>query len=119
MNKLYFYSLVVYLTLIRSVGATGDDTEIRGRVPNPFKFGEDIFAFFSAVLDGVVLPVASVICVLSFIWAGFLYVTARGDKNQIAKAHKAFTYTAVGTAIVLGAWAIFSTISGTVSGLRS
>lgn len=40
------------------------------------------------------------------IWSGFLFVTARGNEQQIEKAKKTFFWTVVGAMLVVGAWAI-------------
>ena len=45
---------------------------------------------------------------------GFKYATARGDKNAITKAHNMALYTAIGTAIVVGAKIIHSILQNTL-----
>ncbi len=65
------------------------------------------------VLIQIGLPVAAVF----IIYAGFLYVTARGNEEQIKKAHKAFLWAAVGAAILVGAGAISRVITNTIQNL--
>jgi hypothetical protein len=44
------------------------------------------------------------------IFAGYLWLTARGNKEQVDKAHQILTQSIVGMAIILGAAAITSLI---------
>jgi hypothetical protein len=70
-----------------------------------------------AIVNNVLLPIGGVLAVLGFIWSGFLYVMAQGNSTKIADATRALSYTAIGTAILLGAWAITDVISGTITQL--
>ena len=47
-------------------------------------------------------------------YAGFLFVTARGDAAQISTARKALLWAVVGGVIALGAKLIIEVIQGTV-----
>ncbi|MBU1164523.1 pilin [Patescibacteria group bacterium] len=48
----------------------------------------------------------SVIFLILIIYAGYLWMTARGNDDQIEKAKKIITRTVIGAAIVLAAWMI-------------
>tara|TARA_B100000508_G_scaffold64300_2_gene50427 strand:+ start:2577 stop:2858 length:282 start_codon:yes stop_codon:yes gene_type:complete len=63
---------------------------------------------------GVVMVFAIPIIVFFFIWAGFLYVTARGNPDQIAQARRALMYGMIGGVVILGAFAITAMITGVV-----
>ena len=52
-------------------------------------------------------------------YAGFLYVTARGNSSKIEKAHNALLWAVIGAAILLGAWVISQAISSTIDQLRT
>ena len=54
----------------------------------------------------IAVPIAA-IC---FAWAGWLYLSARGDSGQITKAHGIFLNVAVGLVIVLVAWLVVDQI---------
>ncbi len=56
--------------------------------------------------------------VLAFIYSGFLYVMAQGDETKIKTAHRALLYTAIGTAVLLGAAVISAVITATINQLR-
>ena len=45
-----------------------------------------------------------------FMWAGWLYITARGNTSQIGKAHGLFWNAIVGFVIMLSAWLIIDFI---------
>ncbi len=68
---------------------------------------------FQALLD--ILMVFAVPIILFFIiWAGFLYVTAAGNAEQIKKAHNALLYALIGGLLVLGANVLLAVISNTI-----
>lgn len=80
---------------------------------NPLKF-DSIPEFLLAIID-IILIFAVPIIVLFIMYAGFLYVTARGDTGQIGQAHSALTWAIIGGVIVLGAKILLTVIQGTVS----
>lgn len=62
---------------------------------NVINLGIFLAVFFAAVL---------------FAYAGWQYMTARGDPAQIGKAHNIFGDVAIGFIIVLAAWLVVDTI---------
>jgi len=84
---------------------------------NPFRYDGDLFAFIKTLINDIVLPLGGMLAVLAFIYSGFLYVTAQGNDAKIKTAHKALLYSAIGTAILLGAWAIANAIEATINQL--
>ena len=79
---------------------------------------DSIEGLLSAVLQ-LVARLGAIVAVLYFIYGGFLYVTAQGDENAIAKAHSTLKWAAVGTAVILGAEVLARIIQGTVSSLTN
>ena len=82
---------------------------------NPTSF-TTIAQFIRGALDAVVaigLPIIS----LFMVYAGFMYVKARGNPEQLSKAHQNFLYVIIGTILILGAWVLATLIGGTVSQL--
>ena len=71
-------------------------------------------AFFQAIID-ILLVFAIPFVVFFIIYAGFLYVTARGNVETISKAHRALLYALIGGLLILGANVILDIITGTVS----
>lgn len=66
------------------------------------------------VLNDIILPIGITVAVLFFVYAGFLFVTAQGSEDKIKQARSTFTWTVIGTAILLGAWTIAAALSGTL-----
>ncbi|MCI0542171.1 hypothetical protein L0Y69_00230, partial [bacterium] len=56
------------------------------------------------------IPIAAVF----LIYSGFLFLTAQGDTTQLTKAKTSFVWAAIGTAVLLGAWALAEAIRGTI-----
>jgi hypothetical protein len=50
------------------------------------------------------------LAVISFIYAGFLYLTAGGNESKIKDAHKIFWMVLIGFVVVLVAWVLVNTI---------
>lgn len=86
-------------------------------IKNPFK-QSSIQGLIETLIKDILMPIGGVIAVLMIMYAGFLYVTARGDTTQIKKATEALKYAVIGSAILLGAWVISQAISATIGQLR-
>ncbi len=56
------------------------------------------------------LSFVGLICVVTVIYGGLLYVTSRGDEEQTGKAKKAIEYSVIGIVIILGSFAFVNTI---------
>lgn len=81
---------------------------------NPLGEGNNsIPALLGKVID-VILVFAIPIIVLYIMYAGFLFVTARGDTSQISTAKSALLWAIVGGLIVLGAKVILEIMQGTL-----
>jgi nitrate reductase gamma subunit len=77
-------------------------------VPNPINC-EDfpcVVQALTAILVNIAIPLAAIF----LIYGGFLFVAARGDEQQLKSAKDIFWYTIIGTAIVVGAYAIASAV---------
>jgi hypothetical protein len=113
-------SLTIFLSggaLLVYAQSSGSPPPPPGQLPNPFKGGNSLIGLFQTIVNDILMPIGGVIAVLAFIYAGFLYVTARGNEGQVKTAHKALLYTAIGTAILLGAWVIAKVICQTIGQL--
>ena len=86
-----------------------------GGLQNPLK-SKTITGFLLTIIE-VLLIFALPIIVLFIMYAGFLYVTARGDEGKIKTAHAALTWSIVGGVIVLGAELIINIIQTTVESI--
>lgn len=82
---------------------------------NPIK-ATSIVALFQIILD-IVLVFAVPLVVFFIIYAGFLYVTARGNASTIESAHSALLYALIGGLLILGARVLIDVIQGTVDSI--
>jgi beta-lactamase regulating signal transducer with metallopeptidase domain len=73
----------------------------------------DLPSFIEKIL-GFVLVVGVPIVTLAIIYAGFLFVIARGNPEELTKAKKTLLYTLIGAALLLGSFIIAKAIQGTV-----
>jgi hypothetical protein len=71
-----------------------------------------------AILN-IFIIIATPIIVLFIIYAGFLYVTAQGNPQQIQQASRALTYAIIGGVIVLGSVALAEILANIVSKFRA
>lgn len=89
-------------------------------IPNPLNDSIDsIPDLIRVIIDNILLPIGGVIAVVMIMYAGFLYVTGRGNPAQIKKAHSALLWAVIGAAILLGAWVISEAIENTIGQLRA
>lgn len=79
-----------------------------GSISNPIQaktFGELVQAIAKAI-TAIGIPLVAIFLV----WSGFLFVTARGNEQQLVRAKTTFFWALVGGAVVIGAWAIATAI---------
>lgn len=98
-------------------GDSGAGTSMNIKIDNPFK-QDTIKGLIETIVNDILLPIGGVVAVLMIIYAGFLFVTARGNEAQITKAKDALLYAVIGAAILLGAWVISQAITTTIDQLR-
>lgn len=117
-------TVLVFAQDIRDTNPTPDihdsnpNIRVKVTLQNPFSKGDSLFALLETIINEILLPIGGVLAVLAFIYSGFLYVTAQGNETKIKDAHKALLFTAIGTAVLLGSWAIAKVIENTINQLR-
>jgi len=122
MKKTFLASLLS-LTVFFLIGAifvyAADDSgvNLKFTLDNPFSGGNSLFVLLKKIINEIILPIGGVLAVLAFIYSGFLFVTAQGKETQLATARKALLYTAIGTAVLLGAWVLANVICATIAQL--
>ncbi len=68
---------------------------------------------------GIAARVGLTIAVIYIIYAGLMFVLARGKPAELEKAKKNLLYVVIGTGILLGAWVIADVIYATIQKLGS
>ena len=96
-----------------NTGAPGTTMELA----NPLK-AKSIDAFILSIIEVIMVFLIPII-VLYIMYAGFLFVTARGNATQIADAKRALLYAIIGGVIVVGAKLIIDVIQGTVDAFKA
>ncbi len=82
---------------------------------NPLDF-ETVCGFLKAVFNAVItigIPIAT----LFIVWAGFLFVTARGRPEALQRAKQNAMWVVLGLAVFLGAWFLSQIIAATIQAL--
>jgi hypothetical protein len=101
----------------------GDPIQMNIKIENPFNCGGvsncTLQTLIETIVKNILMPIGGVIAVLMIMYAGFLFVTARGNTGQLDKAKDALLYAVIGAAILLGAWVISQAIGTTINSLKS
>lgn len=69
-----------------------------------------IQSFIQSVIQ-VLITLAALISVAFFVWGGFGYITSSGNPESLDRSKKTILYSAVGLAIVLGAFVLSNVIT--------
>ncbi|MEK7117392.1 MAG: hypothetical protein AAB861_01315 [Patescibacteria group bacterium] len=115
--KMFLFAAIttIFLAPTLILANTGNPPPIEIKIPNPLKGGTDsIPVLLEKIISEALLPIGAVVVVVMIIYAGFLYVTARGKPEDIKKAHDALLYAAIGAGILLGARVLAGAIQATV-----
>ncbi len=131
MKKYLSHILITSLLLITSSGVvfgaigpgepspTSQPTGSGGRVnvtfQSPIKadsVSEVLVAFFK-----ILVQIGAVVVTLAIVYAGFLFVVARGNPEQLNKAKTTLFWTVIGAMVLLGAQVIASVIENTIKKL--
>ncbi len=116
--KKFLYESVMITSLFMSMWVTRAEAAVTPgtisvSLKNPLKVGS-ITELLSALL-GVVVVIATPIIVFFIIYAGFLYVTAQGNAEQVKQATRSLTYAIIGGVIILGSVAIATIVKNLVA----
>lgn len=84
-------------------------------IGNPLK--AQSFSDLITSLANIAFMIGFPIAVMFILWSGFLFVSARGNEEQIKTAKKTFTWAIIGTAILLGAKVIAVAVQTTILSL--
>lgn len=82
-------------------------------VQNPLGDVRDFNTLLKKLLDAAII-IGIPIAVLFIVWAGFKFVLARGNTEDLKTARLNFFYTIIGIVIFLGAWLIARVLAETI-----
>ena len=109
-----FFTLIFPILVFADHGNTTCDSS-GGKICNPIHVNT-VNEFIKVFLEGII-RIGFPIIALAIIYSGFLFVFARGKPEALKKAKDSLMYTLIGSAILLGSWAIAQLISSTVLSL--
>ena len=66
----------------------------------------DVILIAQSVIEFLIFKIAIPIAAIMFAYAGFLYVTNRGNESQVTRAHDVFLNVLIGIVIALAAWIV-------------
>ena len=96
--------LLIYAIMNPGIRARAAVFELKNPI-NADSFAQVVQGFADLMVQ-IGIPLATVFLV----WSGFLFVSARGNEDQLKKAKETFKLTIVGTALLVGAYAIATAI---------
>jgi hypothetical protein len=105
-------ALGFFNTAFAQGGATNGSGGNTGELTNPLQ-SQTITEFLLKIID-VLLVFALPLIILYIMYAGYLFVTANGNSEQVSTARNALLWAVVGGVLVLGARLIIGVIQGTV-----
>jgi hypothetical protein len=76
---------------------------------------QDLIAAFLKAVVQISLPILT----LFIVYAGFQFVTARGNSEKLNKAKMNFFYVILGAILILGAWVLATLIASTATQVLS
>lgn len=117
--KHYIYPVITYflvfpMTIFAGHGSDPDTSY--DTIDNPLE-SETLKEFLLKVID-IFQTILTPVLVLALIYAGFKFVTARGNERDLAEAKKILLYTIIGIGIVVAAEVIAQIIGGTIQDIR-
>ncbi len=116
MRKNFKISIIVLSFLLPIYNTIADGITCEpGMLCNPIKV-QSFPLLIKTILEAMI-KIGIPIIALAIIYSGFLFVTARGNTEQLKNAKRSLTYTLIGGAVLLGSWTIAQVISETVLAL--
>lgn len=91
----------------------GTPTQSSAQIQNPLNGINSVSDFIKKLLQAVIVigvPIAALFIIL----AGFKFITAQGNSEQLATARTNFIHVVIGVGIFIGAWALSELIVATL-----
>jgi hypothetical protein len=113
----YHIAAITAVFLFTAHNAQAQATGQSVSITNPLAVNS-IQELLVAILN-ILVVIAIPIIVFFIIYAGFLYVTARGNAAQVEQATRALTYAIIGGVLILGGVAIAEIVRNLVSSFQA
>mgnify|MGYP001611646725 CR=1 FL=1 len=103
---MYAFKYIIFLVVLSLVPVTVLNAAESLDYGSILHLGCDEIPDCIRLLLEAVVRVALPIAVIFIIYSGFLFVTAQGSEQKISEAKSTITWTLIGLAVVVGAWAL-------------
>lgn len=104
--RLFIFSAIYAIMGSGGIARADDDSFLTLQNPiNADSFAE-VVKRIAQLMAQIGLPIAA----LFLVWSGFLFVSARGDAKKLETAKSTFYWTVIGTALIVGAYAIATAV---------
>lgn len=105
MNKKFFIASTLAITVLAFASpvyaASGDVTKIE--------------TFIKGVIQ-ILVTIAGLVAAGFFVWGGIGYITSSGNPEMLDRSKKTILYSAIGLAVVLGAFVLTNIVSDLATG---
>lgn len=98
---------------------SGGSTVINLNLPNPLAGTVDTLPEFFQKVVYIIIKIGVPLVAMAIVFAGFLFVTARGSDEQLKKAKLAFTFAIIGGLILLASWAVADAIKDALTTINN
>jgi hypothetical protein len=110
-RRIVSLALVVWMMAL-PVFAQNSSIATEKGLENPLKF-DSIQGFVEGFLRAIVM-IAIPLITIFIVYAGFLFISARGNSGKLNEAKNNFMYVIMGAILILSAWVLATLIGGTV-----
>lgn len=119
MNIRFFLPSLASLFVPGAVGAQGlkDAGKNLGTIADKSGVSKQDVGTIAGTAINAALTLVGLIFLILMVYAGFLWMTARGEESQIEKAKGMITAAIIGLVIVLSAYAITALVTGRLGAL--
>lgn len=113
MKKYIAISTSFLITLLVPLAYVSAQLELQFKSPIQSKSVSDVMLAFFKVL----IELGAVVVTLAIVYAGFMFVAAKGNPEQLSKAKTTLYWTIIGSLVLLGAQVIATIITNTIKQL--
>lgn len=107
---LFVGASIVLFTAVQSVESAGVVPSCSWKGDPPQTYGLGAFALLVANILNLIWGILGSLALVMFVWGGFLWLTARGEEQQIKQGWDTLINAVIGLAIVLGSWVIINAV---------
>ena len=116
MKKIFFFIIAIFTLILPTqtfaIGSLDSALGNLGNVGDRAGTSQDTLEGVTGSIINAALTLVGIIFLLLMVYAGYLWMTARGEEDQISKAKKIISGTMIGLVLVLSAYAITVFVTG-------